>query len=347
MDKIVITGGGTGGHLKVAQVFINEFHERGYNPIYIGSKNGQDKQWFEHERKLQKAIFLDSKGVVNKNFLGKIKSLFQIIKLSFYCNDLFDKLKVTKVISVGGYSAAPATFASIFTSGCHLYIHEQNSRMGKLNQLTSRFAQEIFSSYDPNSRVRDYPVDAKFFDEARIREEVKTIIFLGGSQGAKSINNFALKVAPQLHSMGINIIHQTGKDDFNRVSEKYKSMNIQADVFDFCNDIEKKMARADFAVSRSGASTLWELSANALPTLFIPYPYAAQNHQYYNAEFLVQKGLAFMRTEDTLNQDYFFQCLKENLNQMSKGLAESIMSDAIELIVDIILNEKKQQDKTK
>lgn len=342
MDKIVITGGGTGGHLKVAQVLMNEFHERGYNPIYIGSTNGQDKQWFEHERKLQKAIFLDSKGVVNKNFLGKIKSLFQIIKLSFYCNDIFDKLKVTKVISVGGYSAAPAVFGSIFLPGCHLYIHEQNSRMGKLNQLTSFFAKEVFSSYDLNSKVKDYPVDAKFFDEARIREKVKTIIFLGGSQGAKSINNFALKAASQLQSMGIHIIHQTGKDDFERVSEKYKAMNIEADVFDFCNDIEKKMAKADFAVSRSGASTLWELSANALPTLFIPYPHAAQNHQFYNAQYLVQKELAFMRTEEELNQDFFFTCIKKDLTKMSKGLADSIMNDAVVMIVDIILNEKKQ-----
>lgn len=142
--------------------------------------------------------------------------------------------------------------------------------------------------------------------------------------------------------MGINIIHQTGKEDFNRVSEKYQALNIEADVFDFCNDIEKKMAKADFAVSRSGASTLWELSANALPTLFVPYPYAAQNHQYYNAEFLVQKGLAFLRTENELSQDFFFKCLKKDLSKMSKGLAESIMNDSIAVIVDIILNEKKK-----
>lgn len=341
MDKIVITGGGTGGHLKVAQVFMNEFHKRGYNPIYIGSQNGQDKQWFEHERKLQKAIFLDSRGVVNKDFLGKLKSLFQIIKLSFYCSDIFEKAKVTKVISVGGYSAAPATFGAIMTTGCQLYIHEQNSRMGKLNALTSRFATELFSSYEVNSKVKDYPVDFKFFDEARIRQEVKTVIFLGGSQGAKSINNFALKVAPLLKEMGIQIIHQTGKEDFIRVNEKYKAMDITVDVFDFCNDIEKKMAKADFAVSRSGASTLWELSANALPTLFVPYPYAAQNHQYYNAEFLVQKGLAYMRTEDELSQDFFFKCLKKDLSKISKGLAESIMNDSVEVMVDIILNEKK------
>ena len=97
MDNIVITGGGTGGHLKVAEAFIDELHKRSYNPIYIGSKNGQDKKWFSHNRKIKKAIFLDSAGVVNKNWLGKIKSLLNIIKLSMHCNDIFEKAGVTKV----------------------------------------------------------------------------------------------------------------------------------------------------------------------------------------------------------------------------------------------------------
>jgi UDP-N-acetylglucosamine--N-acetylmuramyl-(pentapeptide) pyrophosphoryl-undecaprenol N-acetylglucosamine transferase len=346
MQKIVITGGGTGGHLKVADAFIEEFHKRSYNVVYIGSSNGQDKQWFDKDRRLKKAIFLDSVGVVNKDFKGKIKALFTIIKHAFYCNDLFEKAKITKVISVGGYSAAPASFGAILTKGCQLYIHEQNSKMGKLNQLSSYFAKEIFSSYDERSKIKDYPVDKKFFEEARVRKQVKTVIFLGGSQGAKAINQFALKVATKLNRMGISIIHQTGKEDYERVVNQYEQMNIKADVFDFTKEIEKKMAKADFAVSRAGASTLWELTANALPTLFIPYPHAASNHQYYNAEFLSQKKLAFLKTQHELQSEFFFECLKSDIHSMSKGLAQAIMSDAIEFIVDIVLNEKHEQDET-
>lgn len=340
--SVVVTGGGTGGHLKVAKAFIKELNSRGIRPIFIGSTNGQDRDWFEHDESLRKTIFLDTRGVVNKGFFGKIKSLFKIYKAMLYCQDIYDKVDVKTVISVGGFSAAPATFASFFTSGCKLYIHEQNSVMGKLNKITSKFATEVFSSYDENSRVKDYPVDFEFFDNARIREKVKTVIFLGGSQGAVFINEFALKVAPKLSKMGIEIIHQTGKNDFSRVKETYEKLGIQADVFDFDKNIVKKMSKADFAVSRSGASTLWELSANSLPTLFIPYPYAAKDHQYHNARFLDEQNLCFIKRENELDEEYFFECINSDIHAKSKGLVNSILLDGIKSMVDIILDENEQ-----
>lgn len=340
--SVVITGGGTGGHLKVAKAFVKEFSSRGIHPIFIGSTTGQDKSWFDHDTDLKKAIFLDTSGVVNKDFFGKMKSLFKIYQAMRHCQEVYDKVDVKVVISVGGFSAAPATFASIFKDDCKLYIHEQNSVIGKLNKITSRFARELFSSYTKDSKVKDYPVDTVFFEEARIRERIKTIIFLGGSQGAVFINEFALKVAFELNKMGITIIHQTGKHDYARVSKKYGELGINADVFDFDKNIVNKMSKADFAVSRSGASTLWELSANALPTLFIPYPYAAKDHQYYNAKFLLEKNLCFIKRENELKEEYFFKCLKEDIHMMSKGLVNSILLDGVKSMVDIILYENKQ-----
>ncbi len=335
--RVVVTGGGTGGHLKVAKAFVEEFHKRGIPVIFIGSKNGQDEAWFKDDRKVKKAFFLDTKGVVNKNLWGKIKSLFQILKETNRCMDIFDKAEVGTVISVGGFSAAPATFASILSMGCDLFIHEQNSKMGKLNELTSRFAKEIFSSYLPTSLVKDYPVSSEFFDNARVRERINAIIFLGGSQGAVAINNFALSVASKLDSLGIKIIHQTGRVDYERVKKEYEKLNINADVFDFTPDIAKKMSQADFAISRSGASTLWELSANSLPAMFVPFPHAAQDHQYYNAKFLKDKGLCFICREKNLSVEVLDKILSSDISSMSKGLIDSIGCDAIESIVDIIV----------
>ncbi len=337
MSTIVITGGGTGGHLKVAEVFMQELHERGHKLIYIGSTHGQDKKWFEHQEKFEKRFFLESRGVVNKGFLGKIKALLQIAKLTLKCREIFKQNEVSKVICVGGYSAAPATFASIINRNCKLFIHEQNSHIGKLNQISSKFATEFFSSYLDESKVKDYPVDLKFFENARVRDEVKTVIFLGGSQGAKAINEFAIKVAPKLESMGINIIHQTGKDDFEKVKEAYETIGSKADVFDFCTNIEQKMAKADFAISRAGASTLWELSANGLPALYVPYPLAAANHQFFNAKFLVDKKLAFLKSQNKLDEKFFLECLNSDLKKISEGLITSIKKNGIKDIVDIIL----------
>lgn len=336
--RVVITGGGTGGHLKVADSLIEEYSNRGIKPIFIGSVNGQDKQWFENDKRLKKAFFLDTKGVVNKKGFGKIKSLFVILKAMNKCFDIFDKYDVGTVISVGGFSAAPATFASILSFGCKLYIHEQNSVMGRLNQITSKFASEVFSSFDSKSVVKDYPVASEFFDNARIRDQFRTIIFLGGSQGAHAINNFALNSATKLNNMGIKIIHQTGSSDFDRVKEEYKKLGIEADVFDFTKELSKKMNEADFAVSRAGASTLWELCANSLPALFIPYPYAAKDHQYTNAKFLEEKGLCYICRENDLNEKVLMDVLKEDNYKVSKNLVDSIRCNGVESIVDYILS---------
>ena len=153
----------------------------------------------------------------------------------------------------------------------------------------------------------------------RIRTTLATIIFLGGSQGAKQINDIAIQNAPLLASRGISIIHQTGKSDYERVKEAYRKMGIKADIFPFTKELAKKMAQADFAVSRAGASTLWELCANALPALFVPYPYAASNHQYYNAKFLVDKGAALLFPTHNL-EDIF----SLSLESMSRTLTTLI-----------------------
>lgn len=339
---VVVTGGGTGGHLKVADAFIEEFHNRGINVIFIGSSNGQDKAWFENDRRLKKAIFLDTRGVVNKSSFGKVLSLLNIFSKTLYCLSFYAKYNVKTVISVGGFSAAAGTFASILKFGCKLYIHEQNSKMGKLNEITSKFATEVFSSFDENSLVKDYPVAKEFFDTARVRDKVKTIAFFGGSQGAVCINDFALKVAPALTEMGIKIIHQTGKNDFERVKAEYKKLDISADVFDFSKDIPNKMATADFAVSRAGASTLWELCANSLPTYFIPFKYAAGDHQYYNAKVLFDRGLCFLQREENLNVEDFFKAVNSDIHKISIELIGSINSNAISLILNIILENNKK-----
>jgi UDP-N-acetylglucosamine--N-acetylmuramyl-(pentapeptide) pyrophosphoryl-undecaprenol N-acetylglucosamine transferase len=332
---VLITGGGTGGHLSVAKSFIEEFYERGYTVIYIGSTKGQDKQWFENEPKLAQKYFLETKGVVNQNFLGKFASLWMILKAVLKSRKIIKQNNIKKVISVGGFSAASGGFASII-SGCELYIHEQNSVMGKLNQITSKFAKEIFCSYMESSKVKDYPINKKFFEHSRIRTNVKSVIFLGGSQGAKAINDFAISIAPTLINMGIDVIHQAGKNDIDRVTKEYEKLELKVDVFGFSTKLLEKMDKADFAISRAGASTLWELVALGIPTLFIPFPYAAANHQYFNAKYLLDNDLCFLQKQDELKKEYLIDAINSDIEVKSKSLIELIHKDAIKNIVDII-----------
>ena len=334
---IAITGGGTGGHLAIAKAFANELNSRGIKAIFIGSSSGQDKMWFENSDIFEATYFLNSSGVVNKRGFGRLKSLINILNLAFKCKKIFKFHKVSSVISVGGYSAAPAAFGAIIC-GKKLYIHEQNAVIGRLNLILKPFAREFFSSYfEPKF---DYPVDEKFFKISKIRKNLNTILFLGGSQGANFINNLALSLAKDLDKNGIKIIHQCGQKDYETIIEKYKELNIKAEVVAFSKDIDLFMSRADFCISRAGASTIWELCAASLPTLFIPFPYAANNHQFYNAKFLNDQNAAMVLKEDEIDSKNLLNIIYNlNLEDISQKLINLLNKNGSKVIIDRILQD--------
>jgi UDP-N-acetylglucosamine--N-acetylmuramyl-(pentapeptide) pyrophosphoryl-undecaprenol N-acetylglucosamine transferase len=331
--NIAITGGGTGGHLKIAKVIKEELNKNRIKPIYIGSTKGADKEWFSKERGFRKTYFLNSSGVVNKRGLNKITSLTNIFKLSIKAKHILKENNINAVFSVGGYSAAPASFAAIL-SNIPLFIHEQNAHIGSLNKLLKPFSKRFFSTFLYND---PYPVEEIFFDKARVRKNLKTIIFLGGSQGAVAINNLAMEITPILKEKNIKIIHQTGKRDYERVKNFYLKNKINADVFDFSKDLVQKIASADFAISRAGASTLFELAANQIPTIFIPYPFAAGDHQYYNAKFLEEKNAGFVIRQKNLKKEKIIDILfNTNLEKISKNLKDINKKNGAKFIVDEI-----------
>ena len=333
--NIIITGGGTGGHLIIAKTFGEELKNRGINVIFVGSTHGQDRAWFENSEIFSEKYFLQSSGVVNKKGLGKILSLLNIAKLALDAKKIIAKHQAKAVISVGGYSAAAAAFGAIL-SHTPLFIHEQNAVIGRLNQLLKSRSAGFYSSYfEPKF---DYPVNPVFFKTARVRQELETIIFLGGSQGAKFINDLALALAPKLNQKGIKIIHQCGQKDFDRVNLAYKDLGIDAEVLGFCSDLQNKMAKADLCVGRSGASTLWELCANALPSIFVPFPHAAADHQYTNAKFLADMGLAkVIRQNEISNDEFLGEIMDFNIHRASMGLQNTIAYNTHSPIIDDIL----------
>ena len=334
---IAITGGGTGGHLVIAKAIKEELVKQGIKPVYIGSVSGQDQQWFAHDSDFEQIYFLSSRGVVDKKGLQKLLSLKQTLSLAFECKHLFKKHRIKAVFSVGGYSAAPASFGALL-AGIPLYIHEQNAITGKLNALLKPFSKAFFSSYDPTGILTDYPIREAFFENQRIRKELKNILFLGGSQGASFINQLAMQMAPFLHEQGIGIFHQTGTKEFELVSEFYKTSGIPATVFAFSNEMPALLKQADVAISRSGASTLWELCASALPAIFIPFPHAAKNHQFFNAKALSNKDLAFISPQSDTNAEKIVTILQTmDLEKISLGLSNTIHQGGAKTIVNTLL----------
>lgn len=331
--SIVMTGGGTGGHLAIIKA-VKE-HLKDEELIYIGSTKGQDKQWFEHDDDFSHTYFFETRGVVNQGALGKVKSLFMMFKATMKAIKLLKKHKAKVVFSVGGFSAAATAFAAKILR-IPLVIHEQNAALGSLNRLLKPYATAFISSYLEESPIKAYPIKQVFFENARIRDGLKTIIFLGGSQGAKAINTLALQIAPQLKERGVKIIHQAGQNNIDEVQKAYDDLGIEAEVFGFTDKLSDYMNEADLAIARSGASTLWELSATAVPTLYIPYPYAASDHQFYNAQFLVQKELAWIMRENEIDTEKVLALLDEDLASKSRGLIEIVEKNGSEKIAKLL-----------
>ena len=299
-----ITGGGTGGHLAIAKSLAEAIQNNNQEAIYIGSTLGQDRAWFADSALFKQCYFLDSVGVVNKRGLGKLKALLKQAQCVKEAYKILKNHQVCCVISVGGFSAGGASIASLFCR-IPLFIHEQNAVKGKLNEILTPFAQAIFGSFESDSKHfihTSYPVRDEFFSTARVREKVENLLFLGGSQGAKGINDFALNLVPQILQRGIKVAHQCGERDFERVKEAYQNLGIldKVDVFAFDKDIVKYVQKADLCIARSGATSLWEMSANGLIGIFVPYPYAAKDHQYYNALYFTNESLGLLMRESAL-----------------------------------------------
>ena len=337
--SIIMTGGGTGGHLAiiraVKEAIVVEAKEQRRELVYVGSAKGQDRAWFGEDEDFAQKYFFQTRGVVDQGALGKVKSLFMMAKATLQSIKILRAHKAKVVFSVGGFSAAPMAFAAKLT-GTPLVIHEQNAAIGTLNKLLKPYATYFISSYEADSPIKAYPIKEVFFENARIRKEVRSVIFLGGSQGAQAINKLALQIAPKLHERGIRIIHQAGERNIQEVQRAYERLGIEAEVFGFSDQIAALMKEADFAIARAGASTLWELSATALPTLFVPYPYAAGDHQYYNAKFLVEKDLAWLMREEDIESDKVLALSQEDMQPKSEGLMKLIERDGSHQIASLL-----------
>ena len=317
-------GGGTGGHLVIVDAVADFIEPK----IYIGSKAGQDRKWFANDPRFEKKLFLDTTGVVNKRGIQKLGALVSLCKAIIKAYPHVRNSDA--VFSVGGFSAAPAAIAAILARK-PLYIHEQNSVVGKLNSLLKPFCKTFFHSFG-NKRY-SYPVKQVFFDLARDRIELKTVIFLGGSQGASGINKIALEVAKRYP---FKLIHQCGDKEYEQLKKEYANIGADVELFCFSDNLAQKMKEADFAVARAGASTLWELAANRLPTLFVPYPYAASDHQFYNAKTLVDEDLAWVVRQEDFDLDFFETLSGETLLKVSKNLGGAIECGGAKKIAQIV-----------
>ncbi len=351
---VVITGGGTGGHILPAMAIREAFIQRGVDVLYIGSKNGIEAKIVD---KNARSLFLNLKGIKGKSFLkaleGASLTVAAFLKLLFQ----FLSLRPAVVIGTGGFVCFPAVLAGFFC-GSKIYLQEQNAVPGASVKLLSRLAKAVFLGFDaakeflPRDKcvftgnpIRKEFIQGKINYEPHIIGEKMKILVLGGSQGAGFINKLVTESLMFLDRDKFCFIHQAGEKNRKTIERKYREHNFESEVIGFSPEIHKHYFQAHLIISRAGAMTLTEIIASRRPSLLIPFPFAIYDHQTKNAEAIVSIGGAKLFTETEITPQLLSEILSSfydhphELMNMSKSLSVLKLTDAADFITETIMED--------
>jgi UDP-N-acetylglucosamine--N-acetylmuramyl-(pentapeptide) pyrophosphoryl-undecaprenol N-acetylglucosamine transferase len=316
--KIVIAGGGTGGHLFPGIAIAQEFKTRNSatNIIFVSTGNPMEKSVLsktEFELQCIRVAGIKGRGIWNQ--------LISVLKIP---TGILESMRILKnftpdlAIGLGSYSAGPVLIGA-WLRRIPIAVHEQNLLPGITNRILSRFADRIYISFE-NTKSNLDPRKVRWTGNPVRRELLKfedsctgdsrhhtverrfTILIIGGSQGAHRINMAVIEALEYLKDKGrLHFVHQTGNTDEQPVSAAYRRHGIQGTVQSFFDDMAEQYHRADLLICRAGATTVAEISALGKAAIFIPFPFAADNHQVLNAGSLSNEGAAEMILEKDLS----------------------------------------------
>ena len=295
--KFVMAGGGTGGHVSPALAVAQELRRRGHEPVFFGTQHG-------YEARLVPAAgfpieWISVGGLNRVGLLQRIRSLLMLPLSVLQVWSWFGRHRPGAVFSMGGYVAGPPVLAGLLR-GIPIVAMEPNAVPGLTNRKAARWTVralvnfEETAAYFPSGRteVTGVPVRSEFFAIGPRRPGQKfTVLVTGGSQGARTLNNAGRESWPLFKHAGasVRIIHQAGRGNADALRTAF---DLDGEVVEFIADMPAAFAEADLVVCRSGASTVSELAASGRPSILVPFPFAADNHQQRNAEAMVRAGAA-------------------------------------------------------
>lgn len=274
------------------------------------------------------------------------------------CWRLIGRFKADAVLGMGGFTSLPPLVAARLR-GRPGFIHDSNAIPGKANRLSARFAKVVLLGLEPakkffpgkDARVVGTPIRTALENGADRAEALaffglaegrKTIIVMGGSQGAQGVNRAAADAAKILDPERFQIVHIAGPADYDEVKAAYEGLAIPHHIAPFCHRMEFAYAAADLAISRAGASSLTELAYFALPSILVPYPHAADDHQTANAKVFTDAGAAVMMRQDDLGEGALAAEIKalledeSRLDAIREALGKLAAKDASAQICDLI-----------
>jgi len=355
---VVIACGGTGGHLFPGIAVAEELVERGRKVVLLISEKQIDAQASKGYTHLRFER-LPSVAMPKPWSPKMISFLLRFSRGLRTTGKLIEEIDAGCVLGMGGFTSTAPLVAGKW-KGCRGLIHESNAIPGRANRLNARYAEFALVGWDAclkhfpegKGKVVGTPVRPNLFklpDKQAAREkfglkpDVFTLLVMGGSQGARGINEAVCGILPELGDKGlVQFLHITGASDLDRVRSVYDQHSATAYVSDFCSEMDWAYAASDLSICRSGASSLTEMSVVGLPGILVPYPFAADDHQTRNAEVFVEKEACLLMPQDSLNPQSLAQTVLElatdpvKLPSMSERMRQMSPDPAAQTIADLI-----------
>lgn len=330
----LIMAGGTGGHVFPALAVARVLRERGLTPVWLGTEHGMESKLVpQHQIEME---FISVAGVRGKGLRTALLAPLQLARAVAQAMAVIRKRKPVIVFGAGGFVSGPGGIAA-WLSGKPLVIHEQNAIAGMTNRWLAKLAKRVFEAFPhsftgafPHAAVcvgnpvrREIAVVAAPAERFAGRNDAIRVLVIGGSLGAQRLNALLPEALALLrpHERP-QVIHQAGERNLPQAQINYREANVQADVRAFIDDMAALYAWADLVVCRAGALTVSELAAVGVAALLVPFPAAVDDHQTYNAQFLVKAGAAVLLQERDLAGERGAQRLADALHNLcSQGRA--------------------------
>lgn len=319
--KYLFACGGTGGHVFPALAVAERLKKKNGKKnelLFTGSDNGMEKGLIESRGFAFRGV--SARPLVRKAFLKNIVNGWFVAKSFFETGKIIRDFRPDCVFGTGGFASFPAVFvAALF--GIRTVIHEPNMEPGLANKLLSHFCSAVTAGFGQTAKtfpkrktfVTGNPVRESLFKTTKaqgrralgIKRTGPVILIMPGSRAARSVNRAAAEALPLFKKKikGVSLVWMTGKEDFKMAAEAVKKAGIRAHVFEFINDAASAYAACDAAVLRAGAGTLSEVASLKVPSVLVPYPYAAANHQEKNAAVFAAGGAAIVISDAKLGPE--------------------------------------------
>ena len=371
--KVLVTGGGTGGHVYPALCVLNRLKEKVSEAeiLYVGKAGSLEEKLATESGYSFRSI--EARGLTRKISFDFFKSAVSNLKGFFQSLSILREFSPDVIFATGGYVAFPVLLAAVFLRR-PFFLHEQNAVAGLTNRIFSRFAESVALSFPETRGIKSNrtkftgnPVREEIFKARKeeaieffgLKEDLKTLLVMGGSQGSVKLNEALIKSLPAFARFRpIQIIHLTGEANFEEVKkefeEKKEQLNFPDDLvycpFPYLEEIGLAYAAADLVLCRAGATTISELMALGKPAILVPYPWATDNHQEENARAVERRGAGRVILEKDLTPIVLFEEVKRviynetALRLMGQRARWLSRKEADRAIVEIILSLKQASE---